>query len=83
MTENTISKDKIYNAMDLMAMMVVEEVESRFDESENQLLVSFMNSIQGRMLYDDSTKLWWCGPSEIAANYEKERQNCGDKRVVG
>ncbi len=72
MTENAISKEKIYNAMDLTAMMVVEELESRCPDSENQLLVSFMTSRQGQMLYDDSVKLWWCGPSEIAVNYERE-----------
>ena len=30
-----------------------------------------MESNTAKMLYDDSTKLWWDGPSAIAEEYKK------------
>ncbi len=67
---NEISRERIETSMDLVAMMVVEELERRQGKDEDELIVSFLRSRQGEMLYDDSTKTWWSGPSEIAAQYE-------------
>ncbi len=65
-----ISQERIEMSMDLMAMMVIEELAQREGKSEDELIVSFLQSKQGQMLYDDSTKTWWLGPSDIAAQYE-------------
>lgn len=65
---NEISKEKIENAMNLMTVMIVKELEKSCTKCENELLVTFLNSVQGKMLYDDSTKLWTTSPTEIALN---------------
>ncbi len=70
-----ISRERIEASMDLMAMMVIEELEQREGKDEDELIVSFLQSQQGRMLYDDSTKTWWSGPSEISAQYEAAQEN--------
>lgn len=31
-----------------------------------------MESNTGRMVYDDSTKLWWDGPSAVVQEYKNE-----------
>lgn len=36
----------------------------------------------GRMLYDEESKLWWSGPSEIAQMYRNEKisgKACGSR----
>ncbi len=68
-----ISRERIETSMDLMAMMIIEELEQREGKDEDELIVSFFRSRQGEMLYDDSTKTWWSGPSEISAQYEAEQ----------
>ncbi len=69
-----ITPERIETSMDLIAMMVVEELKRREGKSEDELIVSFLRSRQGEMLYDDSMKIWHTGPSEISARYEAERE---------
>ncbi len=68
-----ISRERIETSMDLMAMMVIEELVQREGKDEDEMIVSFLQSQQGEMLYDDSTKTWWSGPSEISEQYEAAR----------
>jgi hypothetical protein len=35
------------------------------------MLLEFLKSNTAKMLYDDSTKLWWDGPSSIAEDFKK------------
>lgn len=37
-----------------------------------EVLIAFMESNTGRMVYDDSTKLWWDGPAAVAQEYKTE-----------
>lgn len=68
--EKTTS-DKTLFAMDLNAMMAVEQISAEINQSQEKVLLDFMESNTAKMLYDDSTKLWWDGPSAIAEEYKK------------
>ena len=59
-------------AMDLVAKMVVEQLAKEQNKNIEEVLISFMESNTGRMVYDDSTKLWWDGPSAVAQEYKNE-----------
>ena len=59
-------------AMDLVAKMAVEQLAKEQNKNIEEVLISFMKSNTGRMVYDDSTKLWWDGPSAVAQEYKNE-----------
>lgn len=65
------SSDKTLFAMDLTAMMAVEQLSTETNQSQEKVLLDFMESNTAKMLYDDSTKLWWDGPSATANEYKK------------
>ena len=65
------TNDKTLFAMDLTAMMAVEQLSAEKKQSQKKVLLDFMESNTAKMLYDDSTKLWWDGPSAIAEEYKK------------
>lgn len=60
------------NAIDLMVMMVVDELAEDMGINPTQLLLGFVTSRTGMLLYDESSKLWWDEPSGIAEMYKKE-----------
>lgn len=64
--------EKIKTSIDLMVTMVVGELVADLNENEDSVLVKFIHSTTGRLLYDESSKLWWCGPSDIAQMYKEE-----------
>ena len=59
-------------AMNLVAKMAVEQLAKEQNKNIEEVLISFMESNTGRMVYDDSTKLWWDGPSAVAQEYKNE-----------
>ena len=61
--------DKTLFAMDLTAMMAVEQLSQETRQPQEKVLLDFMESNAAKMLYDDSTKLWWDGPSATAAEF--------------
>ena len=63
--------DKTLFAMDLKAMMAVEQLSAETNQAQEKVLLDFMESNTAKMLYDDSTKLWWDGPSATADEYKK------------
>lgn len=65
------TNDKTLFAMDLTAMMAVEQLSAELNQSQEKVLLDFMESNTAKMLYDDSTKLWWDGPSATAEEYKK------------
>ena len=65
--------DKTLFAMDLTAMMAVEQLSAETKEPQEKVLLDFMESNTAKMLYDDSTKLWWDGPSATADEYKKQQ----------
>lgn len=67
-----MTNEKITAAMDLTAMMAVEQISERQHIPKNDALISFMKSNTGKMLYDDETKLWRDGPSSVTEEYLTE-----------
>lgn len=64
--------EKITNAMDLVVTMTVSEIAEDMNISTSEALARFLKSKIGKMVYDDSTKTWWDGPSYLAEAFEKE-----------
>ena len=64
--------ERIKNSIDLMVVMVVGELSEDLKQDEDEVLVNFIHSSTGKLLYDQKSKLWWCGPSDIAEMYKKE-----------
>ena len=54
-------KNKNAIAMDLITKMAVEQIAREENKNIEDVLISFMESNTGRMVYDDSTKLWCDG----------------------
>ena len=65
-------KNKNAIAMDLITKMAVEQIAREENKNIEDVLISFMESNTGRMVYDDSTKLWWDGPLSVAQEYKNE-----------
>lgn len=68
-----MSEDKISFAMDLAAMLTIEELSMDMGRPLDEVFIDFMGSNTAAMLFDDETKLWWDGPLSIAAAYKAER----------
>lgn len=64
--------ERIKTAIDMMLAMVIEELEKDSSEAEDTLFVKFIRSKTGQLLLDEKSKLWWCGPSDIAQMYKEE-----------
>ena len=58
-----------------MVSMVVDELAGEMQLNPTDLLSRFIVSRTGRLLYDESSKLWWSGPSDIAEMYKAEVEN--------
>lgn len=69
--EKTLS-DKTLFAMDLTAKMAIEEIAQETKQNQEKVLLEFMKSKTAKMLYDDSTKLWWDGPSTVAEEFKNQ-----------
>jgi hypothetical protein len=67
-----MTSEKTLTAMDLAAVMAIEELSELTGKSREELLLDFMQSKTCDMLYDDKAKLWWDGPTAVAEAYEKE-----------
>ena len=59
-------------AVDAMITLVVEELVNDLNLNSTMLLKDFVASKTGALLYDESSKIWWNGPSYIAELYKKE-----------
>ena len=68
-----MTKEKTLFAMDLTAMMAVEELSKETNQPQEKVLLDFMESNTAKMLYDDSTKLWWDGPSVAAEEFKNQK----------
>ncbi len=65
--------DKTLFAMDLTAKMAVEQLALETNQPPEKVLLDFMKSNTAKMLYDDSTKLWWDGPSAVAEEFKNQK----------
>lgn len=59
-------------AVDVMVTLVVEELVNELKLDSTTVLKDLVASKTGTLLYDESSKLWWNGPSYIADMYKKE-----------
>ena len=70
--EKTITEEPKKNAIDLVITMVVDELSEDLRLQPEEILIKFLSSNTGILLYDEDTKLWWDGPSAVADMYKKE-----------
>lgn len=68
-----MSNEKTVFSMDLTALMAVEQLAKETNQSMEKVLLDFMESNTAKMLYDDSTKLWWDGPSAVAEEFKNQK----------
>ena len=73
--EKVAAEETKKNAIDLMITMVVDELAEDLQLKPTELLPEFMASETGKLLYDESSKVWWNGPSDIAEMYKAEIAN--------
>ena len=67
-----LSKERMDYTIDLLIAMVVEELAEETGKDRKDILINFLSSKTGKFLYDETTKLWWSGPSYIAEMYMQE-----------
>lgn len=67
-----LSKERMDYTIDLHIAMVVEEIAEETGKDRKDILIDFLSSKTGKFLYDETTKLWWSGPSYIAEMYMQE-----------
>ena len=67
-----LSKEIMDYTIDLLIAMVVEEIAEETGRDRKDILIDFLSSKTGKFLYDETTKLWWSGPSYIAEMYMQE-----------
>lgn len=75
MDQEVISKEKLDFTIDLLITMVVEELAETTNEDPQTVMNNFLRSKTGKLLYDESSKLWWNGPSYIADMYLEEKNS--------
>ena len=67
-----LSKERMDYTIELLIAMVVEELAEETGKDRKDVLIDFLSSKTGKFLYDETTKLWWSGPSYIAEMYMQE-----------
>lgn len=70
--EKRIADETVKNTIDLLVMMVVDELAENLQIKPAELLPKFIVSQTGKLLYDEESKLWWSGPSDIAEMFQTE-----------
>ena len=70
--EKVITEETKKNAVDLTITMVIDELAEDMKCRPTELLPEFLASNTGKLLYDESSKLWWSGPSYIAEMFKDE-----------
>ena len=67
-----MNKEKKVFAMNLVAMMLVEDLAEEWGRPAEEILLEFMQSHTAVSLYNDKLKLWWDGPCVVAEWYKEE-----------
>jgi hypothetical protein len=70
--ENGITEEAKKNAIDLLITIVVDELSESMGLRPAEVLPRFLSSRTGKLLYDEESRLWWSGPSDIAEMYRNE-----------
>lgn len=79
--EKTVTEETRKNAIDLLVTMTVDELAGDLHQNPTELLLQFIVSKTGSLLYEEGSKLWWSGPSDIAEMFRKEMEK--DKNTEG
>lgn len=61
-------------SIDVLVTFVVEQLAKDLNMDAKDVLNDFVTSKTGALLYDESSKLWWDGPSYIAEMYKEEQR---------
>lgn len=77
--EKIVTEEMKKNAVDLLVMMVVDELCDELHKKPAELLPEFVTSRTGRLLYDEESRLWWSGPSDIAQMFKEEMERRSSK----
>ena len=77
-----LSKERMDYTIDLLIAMVVEEIAEETGKDRKDILIDFLSSKTGKFLYDETTKLWWSGPSYIAEMYMQEINKSYEKEML-
>ncbi|HBA46721.1 MAG TPA: hypothetical protein DCZ91_02755 [Lachnospiraceae bacterium] len=72
--EKEISKEVKDNVIDMLITLVVEELSEELKTDPDEMLIKFVTSKTGELLYDEESRLWWNGPSYIADLYKNESE---------
>ena len=67
-----MSKERANTTIDLLTAVIVDELARSMHADRDKALADFLMSDTGKLLYDESSKLWWRGPSDIASIYASE-----------
>ncbi|MGN0408604.1 MAG: hypothetical protein ACI4EJ_10110 [Bacteroides sp.] len=70
--ERVLTEEAKKNAIDLIITMVVDEIADDMQMEPTEVLSKFLLSNTGKLLYDEESKLWWDGPSDIAEMFKRE-----------
>ena len=73
--EKVLTEEAKNNTIDLGVTMVVDELAEDMQQNPTELLPKFLASKTGKLLYEESSKLWWNGPSDIAEMFKQELQS--------
>ena len=71
----TITPEMTAMAMSLAATLAAEEIAKALDYSRTAALEELLLSDTGAALFDDSLKLWWESPLDIADMFLREHDN--------
>ena len=68
----TVTEEQKKFAIDAIVTLTVEEISLETGEDIMTILPKFIESKTAAALYDESSKIWWNGPADIAEMYLEE-----------
>ena len=60
------------NAIDMLVTLIIEELSEDLQMDPDEVFSRFIFSKTAGLLYDETSKLWWSGPSDIAEMFRSE-----------
>ena len=67
-----VTQEQLNYGVDANCALTIEELSQDLNVNRNQMFYDLIMSDTGRLLYDEPTKTWWDGPSNIAQMYKDE-----------
>lgn len=71
----TVTDEQKKFAIDAIVTLVVEDISNETGEDPKKILPKFIGSKTAKVLYDESSKLWWNGPAYVAEMFLAEQKN--------